>query len=119
MLSILSSSVQDYLSNGIRKLKSMLYISQMNVKWYEPHIEKAKDYDFNETVDKSDKEFWQGVSSKIVDEGGIEVDCILHVKTNLIISYEGELIGRDTDEGVIYLNELDPKIIQWYKNCDF
>ncbi len=95
-------------------------------KWYEPLILKAKDYDFNEPVSKSDKEFWQGVGAKICDYDDEEIKktqgpfkCILHVNTNLIITYEGKLIGRQTDDGIVYIEDLDPKIIQWYMNCGF
>ncbi len=88
-------------------------------KWYEPLILKAKDYDFNEPVGKSDKEFWQGIGAKIYDDDDEEINCILHVNTNLIITYEGKLIGRQTDEGIVYIEDLDPKIIQWYMNCGF
>ena len=88
-------------------------------KWYEPLILKAKDYDFNEPVSKSDKEFWQGVGAKTYDDYDEEIKCILHVNTNLIITYEGKLIGRQTDEGIICVEDLDTKIIQWYMNCGF
>ncbi len=105
-----------------QKLKSILYINQMNDKiikrWYEPLILKAKDYDFNEPVDRSNRTFWKGVGAKIYNEDE-EIKCILHVNTNLIITYEGELIGRQTDDGIIYLEDLDPKIIKWYMDCGF
>lgn len=92
--------------------------SENTTKWYEPLILKAKDYDFNEPVSKSNKEFWQGIGAKIYDDDD-EVKCILHVNTNLIITYEGKLIGRQTDDGIIYIEDLDPKIIQWYMDCGF
>ncbi len=92
--------------------------SENITKWYEPLILKAKDYDFNEPVSKSNKEFWQGIGAKIYDDDD-EVKCILHVNTNLIITYEGKLIGRQTDDGIIYIEDLDPKIIQWYMDCGF
>ena len=105
-----------------QKLKSILYIDQMNDKiikrWYEPLILKAKEYDFNEPVNRSNRTFWQGVGAKIYNEDE-EIKCILHVNTNLIITYEGELIGRQTDDGIIYLEDLDPKIIKWYTDCGF
>ena len=87
-------------------------------RWYEPLILKAKEYDFNEPVNISNRTFWQGVGAKIYDDEE-EIKCILHVNTNLIITYEGELIGRQTDDGIIYLEDLDPKIIQWYTDCGF
>ena len=105
-----------------QKLKSILYINQMNdkiiEKWYTPLILKAKEYDFNEPVNRSNRNFWQGVGAKIYDDEE-EIKCILHVNTNLIITYEGELIGRQTDDGIIYLEDLDPKIIKWYMDCGF
>lgn len=87
-------------------------------KWYEHLILKAKDYDFNEPVNKSNKEFWQGIGARIYDDDD-EIKCILHVNTNLIITYEGKLIGRQTDDGIVYIEDLDTKIIQWYMNCGF
>ena len=134
MLSLIYNNLPS-LPQTFQRLKSILYISKMDTveeqksvlssKWYEPLILKAKDYDFNEPVSKSDKEFWQGVGAKIYDyddeikktQGPFK--CILHVNTNLIITYEGKLIGRQTDEGIIYVEDLDPKIIQWYMNCGF
>lgn len=105
-----------------QKLKSILYIPQMDdkiiKKWYEPLVLKAKDYDFNEPVDRSNRNFWQGVGAKIYDDDE-EIKCILHVNTNLIITYDGKLIGRQTDEGIIYVEDLDPKIIKWYRDCGF
>jgi predicted cobalt transporter CbtA len=99
--------------------------NSLKSKWYQPLILKAKDYEFNEPVSKSDKEFWQGVGAKIYDDDEEikrtqgPLKCILHVNTNLIITYEGKLIGRQTDDGIVYIEDLDPKIIQWYMNCGF
>ena len=128
MLSLIYNNLPS-LPQTFQRLKSILYISKMDTveeqkegnpsKWYEPLIVKAKDYDFNEPVGKSDKEFWQGVGAKIYDYDDEEIKCILHVNTNLIITYEGKLIGRQTDEGIVYIEDLDPKIIQWYMNCGF
>ena len=123
MLSLIYNNLPS-LPQTFQRLKNILYIPKMDTdssnpgKWYEPLILKAKDYDFNEPVSKSDKEFWQGVGAKIYDDDD-EIKCILHVNTNLIITYEGKIIGRQTDDGIIYIEDLDPKIIQWYMNCGF
>jgi hypothetical protein len=127
MLSLIYNNLPS-LPQTFQRLKNILYISQMDTdtnssnqvpgKWYQPLILKAKDYDFNEPVSKSNKTFWQGVGAKIYDDEE-EIKCILHVNTNLIITYEGELIGRQTDKGIVYIKDLDPKIIQWYVNCGF
>jgi hypothetical protein len=131
MLSLIYNNLPSF-NQTFQRLKNILYIPKMDtdssnpVKWYEPLILKAKDYDFNEPVSKSDKEFWQGVGAKIYDDDDEEIKrtlgpfkCILHVNTNLIITYEGKIIGRQTDDGIIYIEDLDPKIIQWYMNCGF
>lgn len=128
MLSYLSSPINSVINTFSsltllpQKLKSILYIPQMDDKiikrWYEPLVLKAKDYDFNEPVSKSNRSFWQGVGAKIYD-GKEEMKCILHVNTNLIITYDGKLIGRQTDDGIIYVENLDPKIIKWYTDCGF
>jgi len=119
MLSLIYNNLPSF-NQTFQRLKNILYIPKMDtVKWYEPLILKAKDYDFNEPVGKSDKEFWQGVGAKIYDYDDEEIKCILHVNTNLIITYEGKLIGRQTDDGIVYIEDLDPKIIQWYMNCGF
>ena len=123
MLSLIYNSLSSF-NQTFQRVKNMIYIPKMDtepdtVKWYEPLILKAKDYDFNEPVNKSNKQFWQGVASKIYDDDDEEVKCILHVNTNLIITYDGKLIGRQTDEGIIYVEDLDPKIIQWYTNSGF
>lgn len=126
MLSLIYNSLPS-LPQTFQRVKNMLYIPKMDtVKWYEPLILKAKDYDFNEPVSKSNKEFWQGIGARMYNDEDEEIkrtlgpfNCILHVNTNLIITYEGKLIGRHTDEGVIYIEDLDPKIIQWYMNSGF
>ena len=74
MLSLIYNKLPS-LPQTFQRLKSILYISQMDTdtnssnslksKWYQPLILKAKDYEFNEPVSKSDKEFWQGVGAKI------------------------------------------------------
>jgi len=74
----------------------------------------TKDYDFNEPVDKSNKNFWVG--SRIVIDNE---EYILHKKTNLIMSFDGELVGRYTSRGIIEVDYLEPKIIQWYNDCGF
>lgn len=125
MLSLIYNNLPS-LPLSFQRIKSILYIPQMDTdttvkgvgKWYQPLILKAKDYEFNEPVSKSNRTFWQGVGAKIYDNDE-EKKCILHVNTNLIITYEGELIGRQTDEGIVYIEDLDPKIIQWYVNCGF
>jgi hypothetical protein len=63
--------------------------------------------------------FYTQLQTKTSADNDEEKKCILHVNTNLIITYEGELIGRQTDEGIVYIEDLDPKIIQWYVNCGF
>ncbi len=69
---------------------------------------------FSTPVPKSDKKFWKGYSCVIGD-----LNCIIHKHTNLLISYEGKLIGRYVDNEMIPIERLDPKIIQWYKDCGF
>ena len=76
------------------------------------HIE---DYDFSIPVSKSDKKFWEGVSFELDKD----LKCIIHMKTKLLISYDCKLLGRFINDNVIFLEDLDPKIIQWYKDCGF
>ncbi len=106
-------------------LKSIFHIPQMDSashekKWYETYVEKAKNFEFNEPVEKSNKEFWRGIGSKIVYQDGTETQCILHINTNLAITYDGELLGRHTNEGFIPVEKLEVKIVDWYYNgCGF
>lgn len=71
-------------------------------------------FDFSTPVPKGDKDFWKGVS---FSKG--ELSCIIHLKTNLLINYDGKLMGRFVKDEVIPFEDLDPKIIQWYKDCGF
>ncbi len=78
-------------------------------------IFKSKEYDFSKPVPKSNKDFWKGVSCEI----GNDLKCIIHLKSSLLISYEGKLLGRYINGEMIPLEELDPKIVQWYKDSGF
>ena len=75
---------------------------------------KDDDFDFSTPVPKSDTKFWKGYSCVIGD-----LKCIIHRSTNLLLSYDGKLIGRYINKEFIPVEELDPRIIQWYKDCGF
>ncbi len=95
---------------------SILYSIFERVKCIFTRNKLPKDnYDFSVPVPKSDKKFWEGLSCEL-DNG---LKCIIHMKTRLLISYEGKLLGRYVDNDIIQVEDLDPKIIQWYKDCGF
>lgn len=73
------------------------------------------EYSFITPVNKSNKSFWKGVSFDL-REG---IKCVLHLKTKLLISYDGKLLGRYINNEIVYLEDLDPKIIKWYNDCGF
>lgn len=75
---------------------------------------KDDDFDFSTPVPKSDTKFWKGYSCIIGD-----LKCIIHRSTNLLLSYDGKLIGRYINKEFIPIEELDPRIIQWYRDCGF
>ena len=72
------------------------------------------DYNFSTPVPKSDKDFWKGLSCKVGD-----LECIIHDRTKLLISYNGKLLGRYINGEMIPVEDLNPKIINWYKDCGF
>lgn len=88
------------------------YINNM---WWEEEMNKATGFDFKEIHPLSDKEFWVGKSAYIpLGDDDIQ-KCIVHVKTNLLIDYEGHLLGRYVDEELE--EELPEYIKDWYSKC--
>jgi len=94
-----------------------------NVDWWTIEIENATDFDFTQIVPKNNRDFWVGKSCYIkeVDELGNvnQVKTILHVKTNLVLSIDGELLGRNVDGKFVEVEYLPSDVKVWYKNCGF
>ena len=65
-----------------------------NVDWWTIEIKNANNFDFTQVIPKNNRDFWVGKSCiiKYVNEYGNvnEVKTILHVKTNLVLSIDGE-----------------------------
>ncbi len=107
-----------YLTFDLNKLKRLNCINKM---WWEKDMEQAVDFDFQEIHPLTDKDFWVGKSAYIPstnEQGEDDIQkCIVHVKTNLLISYDGVLLGRYKDDEMIPVEELPAEIIDWYKKC--
>ena len=98
-----------------RELKA---IKCNNKMWWEKEMEEATEFDFKEIHPLTDKVFWVGKSAYIPSEDDEDIQkCIVHVKTNLLIDYEGNLLGRYVGDDVIPVESLSPEILKWYKNC--
>jgi len=107
-----------YLTFDLNRLKKLSCINKM---WWEKDMEEAVDFDFQEIHPLSDKDFWVGKSAYIPstnEQGEEDIEkCIVHVKTNLLISYDGVLLGRYKDDEMIPVEELPVEITEWYKKC--
>jgi len=107
-----------YLTFDLNRLKKLNCINKM---WWEKDMEQAVDFDFQEIYPLTDKDFWVGKSAyipSINEQGEDDIQkCIVHVKTNLLISYDGVLLGRYKDDEMIPVEELPAEIIDWYKKC--
>jgi len=94
-----------------------------NVDWWSVEIENANNFDFKQIVPKDDRDFWVGKSCYIkeVDENGNvnELKTILHVKTNLVLSIDGELLGRNVNGEFIDAKDLPLYVKDWYQSCGF
>jgi hypothetical protein len=94
-----------------------------NVDWWTIEIENATNFDFTQVVPKNNRDFWVGKSCYIkeVDENGNvnEVKTILHVKTNLVLSIDGELLGRNINGEFIDVKDLPLDVKVWYQRCGF
>jgi hypothetical protein len=94
-----------------------------NVDWWSIEIENANNFNFTEVIPKDDRDFWVGKSCYIkeVDENGNinEVKTILHVKTNLVLSIDGELLGRNVNGEFVDVNNLPLDVKVWYQRCGF
>jgi hypothetical protein len=98
----------------IIKFKGYNNIPKME-DWWSAEIEKANYFDFSEIVPKTDKSFWVGKSCYITDG----TNCIIHIKTNLVLSIDGELLGRFHNGEFIDVNDLPNNIKEWYTACGF
>jgi hypothetical protein len=94
-----------------------------NVDWWSIEIENANNFDFTQVIPKDNTDFWVGKSCYIkeVDENGNinEVKTILHVKTNLVLSIDGELLGRNVNGEFVDVNNLPLDVKVWYQRCGF
>jgi hypothetical protein len=94
-----------------------------NVDWWSVEIENANNFDFTEVVSKDNTDFWVGKSCYIkeVDENGNvnEVKTILHVKSNLVLTIDGELLGRNVNGEFVDVNNLPLDVKVWYQRCGF
>jgi len=94
-----------------------------NVDGWSVGIENANNFDFTEVVFKDNTDFWVGKSCYIkeVDENGNvnEVKTILHVKSNLVLSINGELLGRNVNGEFVDVNNLPLDVKVWYQRCGF
>ena len=94
-----------------------------NVDWWTVEIENANNFDFTQVVPKNNRDFWVGKSCYIkeVDENGNvnEVKTILHVKTNLVLSIDGELLGRNINSEFVDVKDLPLEVKVWYQRCGF
>ena len=93
------------------------------VDWWTVEIENANNFDFTQVIPKSNRDFWVGKScliKEVDDQGNVnEVKTILHVKTNLVLSIDGELLGRNIDGHFVDVDDLSVDIKVWYKKCGF
>ena len=96
---------------GLKELKDI------NKMWWEKEMEEATDFDFKEIYPLTDKVFWVGKSAYIPSEDDDIQRYIVHVKTNLLIDYEGNLLGRYVGDDIIPVENLSSEILEWYKNC--
>ena len=94
-----------------------------SVDWWTIEIENANNFDFTQVVPKNNRDFWVGKSCYIkeVDEHGNinEVKTILHVKTNLVLSIDGDLLGRNINGEFIDVKDLPIDVKIWYQSCGF
>jgi photosystem II stability/assembly factor-like uncharacterized protein len=97
--------------------------SKSKMDWWSSEIDKASDFDFKTIYPKGDRNFWVGKSAYIKEEddnGNItEKKCIIHVKTNLVMDYEGNLLGRRFNNGFIPIEDVPVYIKEWYSTCGF
>ncbi len=94
-----------------------------SVDWWSVEIENATNFDFTQVVPKNNRDFWVGKSCYIkeVDENGNvnEIKTILHVKTNLVLSIDGVLLGRNINGEFIDVKDLPLDVKVWYQRCGF
>lgn len=93
------------------------------VDWWTIEIENANNFDFTQVIPKNNRDFWVGKScliKEVDDQGNVnEVKTILHVKTNLVLSIDGELLGRNIDGHFVDVDDLPVDIKDWYQRCGF
>ncbi len=78
------------------------------------YFESASFNDFDTVKKIEEKEFWKMVEIEP------ESDILLHIKTNLLINKDCELLGRavyNEKENVMEVQEVDEKIKMWYVKC--
>ena len=94
-----------------------------NIDWWSVEIENANNFNFTEVIPKDNLDFWVGKSCYIKEvdhEGNVnEVKTILHVKTNLVLSVDGELLGRNVNGEFVDVNNLPLDVKVWYQRCGF
>jgi hypothetical protein len=103
------------------KVKDENTINKMD--WWTQEINNANDFDFKTIYPKGDRNFWVGKSAYIKeedDEGNIiEKKCIIHVKSNLVMDYDGNLLGRQVNNEFISVDDIPSYIKDWYASCGF
>ena len=94
-----------------------------NTNWWSVEIENANNFNFTEVIPKDNTDFWVGKScyiKEVDEEGNVnEVKTILHVKTNLVLSVDGELLGRNVNGEFVDVNNLPLDVKVWYQRCGF
>jgi hypothetical protein len=78
------------------------------------YYESASFDDFDTVKKIDEKEFWKMVPVQP------ESDVLLHIKTNLLINTDCELLGRavyNEEENVMEIQDVDDKIKRWYVKC--
>ncbi len=120
LVAILSILISYYYYKYI-KVKDESNINKMD--WWSSEIGKANDFDFKTIYPKGDRNFWVGKSAYIKQEdseGNItEQQCIIHVKTNLVMDFDGNLLGRKVNNEFIFIEDIPEYIKEWYKACGF
>ena len=88
--------------------------------WWEQEMNNAGSFAFDKVYPLKNKIFWVGKGGLLpIEKDGETVlnKCIIHVKTNLVFDYNGNLLGRTYDDYFMCKEDLESHIIQWCKDC--
>jgi len=74
-------------------------------------ILSAKSFDFTNMEEVRQKTFWEGKGIHIEGETS---QCVLHLKTNLIFTQDGKIVGKiDENFEVTHVDDLDKDVLDW------